>query len=136
MKSYCAMAALIATLAVSPLALGNDHADAAKAKPKTEAAAAPHVQFEAMQFGKVIEVGPDGKVEVKDFGGQLPKEVLDKLPQEVRDLLQKSSGKKSCAGARAGTSERHGDRKTQDRGRKGRKATGIRIRPHAAGLDG
>lgn len=60
--------------------------------------AAQDVQVETRVFGKVITVGPDGKVEVKEWKNleaALPKEFLDKLPQEARQQFEKAlSGKK------------------------------------------
>jgi hypothetical protein len=42
-------------------------------------------------IGRVVTIGPDGKVEVKEFGDKLPKEVLDKLPKEIRVRVMKGS---------------------------------------------
>jgi hypothetical protein len=49
----------------------------------------PEVKVETLRLGKVITVGPDGKIETRDFNGELPKEVLDKLPKELRDQIAK-----------------------------------------------
>ena len=59
------------------------------AKPKGKKPAVPEVKMETFGFGKVIVVGPDGKIETKDFGAELPKEVLDMLPKEIRDRINK-----------------------------------------------
>jgi len=60
------------------------HGDAKKdAGPAT-----PDIKVETMRFGKVISVGPDGKVETKEYHGEIPREVLDKLPKEIQDRIK------------------------------------------------
>ena len=60
-----------------------------KAKPKADTRTSPEIKVETFRFGKVITVGPDGKTEVKDFSGDIPKEVLGKLPKEIQDSIRR-----------------------------------------------
>jgi hypothetical protein len=55
---------------------------------------ATDVKVQTFTFEKVITIGPDGKVETKDIGGgEIPKDVLDKLPKDLRKGIGKAGGK-------------------------------------------
>jgi hypothetical protein len=62
-------------------------------------------------FGKAIMIGPEGKIEVKDFGSALPKELLEKLPGELRERMSKESRKDASFGKIKVTVEIDGQRK-------------------------
>ena len=80
---------------------GKKPSDADKKVDKT----AKDVQVENHVFGKVITIGPDGKVEVKEWknsGTDLPKEFLDKLPKEARQQFEKAMSGKNLGGGVTG----------------------------------
>ncbi|MFM8252154.1 MAG: hypothetical protein ACKOBW_11210 [Planctomycetota bacterium] len=60
-----------------------------------------NVGVESFSFGKMIVLGPDGKTEVQEFkglDGTIPKEILEKLPAQVRKELEKKEAGKGEAG--------------------------------------
>jgi hypothetical protein len=59
--------------------------DAAKGKTPPEFG----LELKTLKLGKVITVGPDGKSFILEFRGEPPKEVLDKLPKDIREKIQK-----------------------------------------------
>lgn len=61
----------------------------AKDPEKSKKSAGSGVRVEAFSFGKVLAIGPDGKIETREIGGDIPNEVLDQLPKEIQDLLKK-----------------------------------------------
>jgi len=62
----------------------------------------PEVRVETLQFGKLIQLGPEGQTEVRDFQGSIPREILEKLPEELRQRLQKELKDSATTGAAAG----------------------------------
>ena len=82
MKKCMVLAAFVAALSVSQFAAADD-----SGKTKAEKKASPEVKAEF--GGMAIRIGPDGKLEVKSLGDAIPKEMLDKLPAEIREKLSK-----------------------------------------------
>lgn len=80
--------ALIAALSVSAMALAGGDSPSPAAKQAAPSPAvkkpAPQVEVKVLEFGKVIQVGADGKVLIKEFNGGLPQEILEKLPKDVQ----------------------------------------------------
>jgi len=85
MKKCLVLAALVAALSASRFAAADD-----SGKTKAEKKAAPEVKAEL--GGMPIRIGPDGKLEVKSLGDTIPKEMLDKLPEGIREKLSKGGG--------------------------------------------
>lgn len=102
MKKFCVLVALIATLSCSRFAAaGGDDA-----RPKPESRPIAELRVEVNGVGNVVQIGPDGKVEVKEFSGDIPREVLEKLPKEIQALLQKApaqTGKRGNEGPKTST---------------------------------
>jgi len=50
------------------------------------------VKLERLRLGQVVMIGPDDKVVVREYSNFLPKEVLGKLPSEIREKLARPAG--------------------------------------------
>ncbi|MFM7843107.1 MAG: hypothetical protein ACKPEY_02595, partial [Planctomycetota bacterium] len=84
---------------------GNSKSDSSKSGSSSSSSKAgkekSNVGVESFSFGKMIVLGPDGKTEVQEFKGldeSLPKEILEKLPAQVRKELEKKEAGKGEAG--------------------------------------
>jgi hypothetical protein len=90
----------------------NKSAKAASSKAESSSSSGPAGKeksnggVETFSFGKVIVLGPDGKTEVQEFkelDEALPKEILEKLPAQVRKELEKNAaGKAEATKGKAG----------------------------------
>jgi hypothetical protein len=89
------------TIQVTPNVKVEVQQSGAERKPNHEKHGAPGIKVETMSVGKVIMLGPDGKVEIKDIGAGIPKEVLDKLPKDLRDQIMKGPAAVGKNGVRA-----------------------------------
>lgn len=83
MKSMAFMCALAFTSLTSTVYAD----DAVPRKPKNSPT--PEFKIETLRLGKMIVIGPDGKMETRDFGDEVPADVLKNLPKEVRDQIEK-----------------------------------------------
>jgi hypothetical protein len=67
-------------------------------KPKVEKTPSSDLKLETLGIGKVFVIGPDGEGDVKEFEGKIPKEILDKLPEELRKAIQKEPSSRRAFG--------------------------------------
>ncbi len=87
-----AAASASATAPTDALAAGSTAASGSTAQSESSTAvrAKPGVKLETILVGEVITLAPDGSVHATEVGGELPQDVLEKLPPEVREQIQKS----------------------------------------------
>jgi hypothetical protein len=101
MKKFLVLAALVAALSASRFVAAGENND-----PKAEKKALPQAKVEMK--GMAISIGPDGKVEVKSLGDATAKEMLDKLPAEIREKLSQPE-KKAAPEIKTKTLATHND---------------------------
>jgi len=65
-----------------------------------EKKAPPEVKVQRWRLGKVVMVGPDAKVEVREYDKGIPKDVLSALPSEIRDKIARPMGEELPAEAK------------------------------------